>query len=290
MMGLFLFAVHWLIWTVEYILEFNYFNSVFSAMAVIFLLYMAFHEFRDYTWKENTESLKWLSGVVFLAGFSYYLISYNPYAAAAVIYPVAWLTVSLMNGLNLLPTGEKLFLSEINYSDPSQVYVPIPPANVNIILACTAIQAIIIFAAVILFTSSPIRLRLKVFAVNFGLIYSLNIVRNVSTIWLVGTGTLSFPQAHEGLGKIFSLIVLMLLAYWTFMKLPEILDNFFGLMDLRFRNKPGMIVDGFVVLPEDSEEKPVKSTSKKSKNIPQSGSKQLKAEPKDSQKIIKLKQ
>jgi archaeosortase A (PGF-CTERM-specific) len=245
-----LFAVHWLAWTYEYVFLYdNYFNAVFSALAVLFLVFMAYHEYLDYTWHEETHNLKWFAGIIFFCGIVYYSIEYNPYVAAAVIYPVAWLTISVMNGLGLTPSGREMYLDEINFSDPSNVYVPIVPENINIILACTAIQAILIFAAVILFVSAERRKKLKALFVTTFTIYSLNIVRNVATIWLVGTGTTSFYFAHEILGKIFSFIVLIILAFWTFTVLPEILDNFYGFLDLRFRNKPGMIVDGFVKLP-----------------------------------------
>jgi archaeosortase A (PGF-CTERM-specific) len=228
----------------------NYFNAVFTILAVGFFIFLIYQEFLDYTWKEETYSLKWFTGVIFFGGIIYYLIGYNPVLEAAVIYPVAWLTVSFMNVLGLLPTGETLALGPTDFTDSQNVFIPIEPVGVNIILACTAIQAILIFAAVILFVSAPLKNRLKAFLVTTGIIYSLNIVRNISTIWLVSTGTYSFYFAHEVLGKIFSLIVLMILAFWTFTVLPEILDNIYGLADLRFRNRKGMVVDGYIVLPE----------------------------------------
>jgi archaeosortase A (PGF-CTERM-specific) len=249
--GLFLFAIHWLLWTLEYALvQGNYFNAVFTILAVGFFIFLIYQEFLDYTWKEETYSLKWFTGVIFFGGIVYYLIGYNPVLEAAVIYPVAWLTANLMNVLGLLPTGETLSLGPTSYADPHNVYIPIEPVGINIILACTAIQAILIFAAVILFVSAPMKNRMKAFFVTTGIIYSLNIVRNISTIWLVSTGTYSFYFAHEVLGKVFSLIVLMILAFWTFTVLPEILDNIYGLADLRFRNRKGMVVDGYIVLPE----------------------------------------
>ena len=269
--GLILFTVHWCMWTYEYASYDNWFNAVFTAGAVLFLMFMAYHEFLDYKWQEETQSLKWFAGIICFGGFAYYLISYSPVVAAAVIYPVAWLTAGIMNALGLQPTGEVLTLGAIDYTTPSNVFVPIDPVKINIILACTAIQAIIIFASVIISTPVSRERKLKALAVTIGTIYPLNILRNVATIWLVGTGTMSFVMAHEYLGKIFSLIVLIILAYWTFIYLPEILDNIYGFIDLKYRKKPGMVVDGYVVVPEEVWEKSKPQVKKEDKKSKKSG-------------------
>jgi archaeosortase A (PGF-CTERM-specific) len=257
MAGFILFGIHWFFWTVDYFFVIrDPFNGAFTAGGFILLFYLAYHEFLDHIWEEESASLKWLAGIVFFAGMAYYLIQAIPQLAAAMIYPVAWLSASIMNVLGLNPVdGQLIALGEINYLDPTDVSIPLHYAGapISIILACTAIQAIIIFAAVILFTPVERRERLKVLGVNVGVIYPLNIVRNIATIWLVGAWGWDFEVVHGTYGKIFSLLILMALAYYTFMKIPEILDNIYDLFDLRFRNKPGMIVDGYMVLPKKDE-------------------------------------
>jgi len=253
MSGFILFAIHWFFWTIDYFFIIHVpFNGIFTAGGVLLLIFLGYHEFLDFNWNEESASLKWLSGIVFFAGLSYYLIQSIPLLAAAMIYPVAWLSANIMNVIGLKPEDVNITLGSINYNDPSNVFIPLNNTGdpISIILACTAIQAIIIFAAVILFTPVERKTRLKVLGVNIGVIYPLNIVRNIATIWLVGAMGWDFEVVHEIYGKIFSLLILMALAYYTFTKIPEILDNIYGLFDLRYRNRPGMIVDGYVVLPD----------------------------------------
>ena len=85
------------------------------------------------------------------------------------------------------------------------------------------------------------------------LIYFINLFRNAGIVYatneqLLGPNT--FLYAHHRIGKALSLIVLIMLVFLIFEILPEFQEYILGVIDLPRRTKPGMVVDGFVELPE----------------------------------------
>jgi archaeosortase A (PGF-CTERM-specific) len=112
------------------------------------------------------------------------------------------------------------------------VFVPIENTNVSIILACTAIQAFALFTAAILSTEAPLRIKAKGLAFSLLIIHFLNIVRNVGIIVIVNDHGVPFDLAHNGIGKGFSLIVLIFILYYLFEMMPSLYDNIMGLFSL----------------------------------------------------------
>jgi hypothetical protein len=68
-------------------------------------------------------------------------------------------------------------------------------------------------------------------------IYVLNLIRNVGVIYMMDTLGWSYQLAHHEIGRTGSLIALIVLAAVTFKLLPELLDNIWGLIDLKDRDK-----------------------------------------------------
>ncbi|MDI9646586.1 MAG: archaeosortase A [Archaeoglobales archaeon] len=98
---------------------------------------------------------------------------------------------------------------------------------VEIILACTAIESIALFAGATLGVDAPKNRRLKAFFLSVPTIYILNIFRNVFVIASFGYswfGEKSFYIAHNVVAKIFSTIALVAIAYAVFTLLPELLE------------------------------------------------------------------
>jgi exosortase/archaeosortase len=85
------------------------------------------------------------------------------------------------------------------------------------------------------------------------------LVRNVSIIYLVDTAGMNFYStgwhlgAHD-IGKIFSFIVLIILALIVFELLPELHENIVHIVELRRRKEKGMVVDGRIVKAKKTED------------------------------------
>ena len=129
--------------------------------------------------------------------------------------------------------------------------------SISIILACTGIEAIVIFlGAFIAFEPrkepwkgykkvsrtvkgymkmSSRERRVRALLYTIPPIWVLNIVRNVSIIYLVDNNITSFDVAHGYAGKAFSFLVLLALAMIVFDLVPEIYDD---LLDLYRLGKP----------------------------------------------------
>jgi len=98
--------------------------------------------------------------------------------------------------------------------------------SVEIILACTSIESIALFAGLILSVQAPIGRRLSALAVATVSIYLLNIVRNGFVIMAYGWswfGTDSFEIAHNIIAKAGSVAALLAISYLVFLLLPELL-------------------------------------------------------------------
>ncbi|HDS45472.1 MAG TPA: archaeosortase A [Methanomicrobia archaeon] len=116
------------------------------------------------------------------------------------------------------------------------VYKPI-----EIILACTAIQSMVLFAGLTLGVRAPRNRKLKAFLASVPTIYVLNIVRNVFVTasyfgsWF-GPPLLSFDISHGIIARFYVMISLIVVAYAVFVLLPEALDlieNFFRYLSRR---------------------------------------------------------
>jgi archaeosortase A (PGF-CTERM-specific) len=102
-----------------------------------------------------------------------------------------------------------------------QLYKP-----VEIILACTAIQSIAIFAGLTLGINAPLQRKLKALFLSVLPIYGLNILRNMFVVsayygqWF-GSPLQSFDIAHGVIARIGVMISLIIIAYLVFIILPE---------------------------------------------------------------------
>lgn len=110
---------------------------------------------------------------------------------------------------------------------------------VSIILACTAIQSIMLFVGMFVATpDADWRKKLR-FSVGVGLIiYVLNLFRNAFVIWAYGRGHMSFWFVHNFLAKIVTLSVLVGIAYICFRGFPEFFRALGSVLDLPQRDGP----------------------------------------------------
>jgi exosortase/archaeosortase family protein len=122
--------------------------------------------------------------------------------------------------LNFSPNGDHLILP------------------VSIILACTALQSIMVFVGLFAGTTASFRRKAWASVLVAGVVYVLNLVRNTGIIWFYGQGHASFWVMHDAIGKGGSLVAMVLIAFGVFRYFPEFLQALFGVLDLVERDGP----------------------------------------------------
>lgn len=249
-------------------------NAWFCILGPVALLFFAFHEWRSWTWREDPPALRWLAGTSFVAAGVYFVFEWSPTLAKGLIYVIAVQTSWMLNGLFGLdttyapePDGIDTHIFLVG-ADGTQDYA------VTIILACTAIQSLMIFAAAIWCLRAPNARRWKAAAITLPLIHFLNLFRNAGIVygykilewnpfawgaprpegwkgwfWLdvrspltgefAGLAQGSFEWMHSYVGKFGSLGALIVLALVLFTVLPELHANILDIFDLPKRKRPG---------------------------------------------------
>jgi phosphatidylserine decarboxylase len=188
------------------------------------------------------------------AGGIYFFVERVPLLAGWLIHLVAEQSIWLLDIFGIENT-----LGSIDYGEGSRIYRsgseheevrvsiegdswkdPLAP-SVNIVLACTALQSMIIFVGGVICTKAPLHRRFNAFLVTVPPIYILNLVRNAAVIWLTYEhvwGVDTFFWAHAVYAKIGSLLALVVLAIAVFHFLPEMQDSILGVIDLPLREAP----------------------------------------------------
>jgi archaeosortase A (PGF-CTERM-specific) len=240
MVGLILFGIFWVLQAPYFIIIGDLFNAIVCILAMPFYAFLGYHEYLSYERQEDVESLKWISGASFFAGGLYLLIDKVPILSGYFIYIVTVNTVWLINLF-----GYSYGVGEINYAgNPlwyrtnfNEISVPIEGSNLIMIQSCTAVQSMLIFIAAIYCVQAASKRKWYAFFATVPVIYILNLIRNVSVIYMMDDLNWSYELAHHQIGKGGSFVALLVLAAITFKLLPEILDNIWGLVDLKDRDK-----------------------------------------------------
>jgi exosortase/archaeosortase family protein len=109
---------------------------------------------------------------------------------------------------------------------------------VSIILACTALQSIMLFVGLFAGTPASWQRRLKASLIVGVIVYVLNLVRNTGIIWFYGQGHASFWVMHNAIGKGGSLLAMIGIAFAVFKWFPEFFKALVGVLDLPDRDGP----------------------------------------------------
>lgn len=228
--GWVLFAFFWA--TMPNLLYFSEDGDVFNAgvciIGVYVLFYMAYHEWLSIQRNQQVSSLNWIAGGTFLAGIIYFTVENGilPGLQEWLIETVAAQTADLLSLFGVSTTREKALIIFNN-------------TPIMIIFACTAIQSIVLFVGMI--GALPhVGLKRKALGLLITVvpIYFLNLIRNASVVYMVGSGLVSFELAHNVIGKAGSLLALILLLFITFKIAPELYDEIIGIIDLPKRKGP----------------------------------------------------
>lgn len=247
-LGWTLFAFHWAAVAMQlfHAEEGDWVNTGFAFASVFVLTYFAYQEFVSRRLGTDNKSLRFAAGAVFLASIVWYAFLKVEFLAEWIIETVAGHTVWMLQlfgqDVAITEDGRTGFTSAIFYPE-------FAGRTVIIILACTAIQSMMIFvAAALAVDKADWSRRFAVIGVTVPIVYILNLMRNTiiiflwETRWLelrLGIGSdAAFGIAHNWIGKFGSLIALVLIAMFVFRVLPEVVQAVVGLLDLPRRRGP----------------------------------------------------
>lgn len=211
-LGWALFAFFWTGQIGHYLDISDYFNVALFLAAGILSLYMAW-----IIWNRgfSSNACRWASYAAAASGLIYFPFAEMEPLKAALIGFTTTLTASSLQLFSVPVVLESWNMMSLNGS------------RVEIILACTAIESIALFAGVILSVRAPLGRRLAALAASTLSIYVLNIMRNGFVLMAYGWswfGKDSFEIAHNFIAKIGSTLALLAISYVVFMLLPELLS------------------------------------------------------------------
>ena len=211
-LGWILFGVHWLKQPAHYLAIGDYFNVGLTLAVALFSFYLGWLILVRGC---RSRSCDWAGSAVAIGGFAYF-----PFAELAplrdwLISETAELTLFLLNAFDVpAAAGGGSVITLYGHS-------------VEIVLACTAIESIALFAGLIISVRAPAFRKAAALVGSTISIYILNIVRNGFVIMAYGWswfGSESFEVAHNMIAKIGSAAALLLISYLIFLLLPELLS------------------------------------------------------------------
>tara|TARA_B100001758_G_C18311196_1_gene557936 strand:+ start:146 stop:1081 length:936 start_codon:yes stop_codon:yes gene_type:complete len=233
--------------------------TLMSAATLPGAVAIAFWE-RNVVEKKYADALRWFRGTVAVAGLPYLLIAHVPMLNILAIWFVAWQSAALLsfaggaevtlgdtyaNPANSSKVnwedwdGNKWFLTEdmSEFSFHTELLVNGEPLYINFVLACTAIQSMIIFVGAISVLDIDWRKRVRALFIALSLIHILNLFRNAGLIWL----QMGYPNwrwmnlsifefGHAYASRFVSLGAMFLLALVLFEMLPQMHKHVLSLL------------------------------------------------------------
>ena len=241
---------------------------IMTASALPFGIALARWELKIFASGKHEPALVWFRGMILWAGLPYMLVDRVPWLNVAAIWFVAWqttifmrmsgsgdiqlgeTTVSLKDGSEIAwadwdgnrwfmfePLSENTFQTELLNSSGD-------PIGINFVLACTALQSMIIFIGAIAALSAPWKKRVRALIICVPTIHILNIFRNAGIIWLYQAypgweflGMNMFHFSHAYVAKAGSLIAMFLMALVLFELLPAMHKHVLRLLEPLFGKK-----------------------------------------------------
>jgi archaeosortase A (PGF-CTERM-specific) len=246
--GWVLFALYWPTQSAVFFQQDDPVNGWFTLLSPLFFGYLAFHEWQSLRWGEDPRALRWITGTAFVAAGTYFAIYKVPGMTDLLIGVVAQQSSWMLTHLFGVPSHVAVD-SAAPVESRYHIFLDNFGADayaVTIILACTAVQSIMIFVGAIACTEGAAKRRKwKAYAYTAPPIYLLNLLRNAGIVYgykvlgLSAFGLDSFEFMHSYVGKGGSLLALVLIALAVFKTLPEMHENILDLFDLPKRRRPG---------------------------------------------------
>ena len=205
----------------------EYFDASIAVIFLVFTLLLAALMVKSppvLSEKEGEDLFFTITRIAVITAVFYFPFSELPALETLIIFITTKITTTV---LTLFNVGVYMVYPSSIYSSTSSFHAVYKP--IEIILACTAIQSMVLFAGLALGVNAPRERKLKAFLVSVPSIYVLNIVRNVFVAaayfeqWF-GSPLQSFYIAHGIIARIFVMVSLVAVAYAVFIILPEALD------------------------------------------------------------------
>ncbi|WP_292471513.1 archaeosortase A [Methanolobus sp.] len=226
------FSIHWLYQPLHYIEIRDYFNVVLVITVGIICLIIAYTMLKEY--REGTSPNPDITSMA-TSATALGSLFYFPFAQMDFlnIWIISQVTDNVLWMLHLLSVPAEM---------TAWNKVALNGYQVEIILACTAIESIALFIGLIASVDAPFKRLAAAFLASVPVIYILNIIRDVFVIVAYGYqwfGPNSFEIAHHTIAKIGSGFALFVIAYVVMRILPELVDLIEGvwLLVTRFIQK-----------------------------------------------------
>lgn len=218
--GWWAFSVHWLLQPTHYIEIADWYNvaiTIGAALLCMLVGYLMLEHYRGHT-QPSQHTLLTLTAACAISGVVYFTFAevgvLRTWIREMVAYQTVWLIGMLGYDATLVPPW----------------HIEVQGFDIEIVLACTAIESMALFTGLILAVNAPPLKKLKALLVSVPVIYVLNLFRN--TFVSIATGYLwfshdpytSFYIAHTMLAKVGSTLALIVIAYLVLKILPELLD------------------------------------------------------------------
>jgi archaeosortase A (PGF-CTERM-specific) len=239
------FGVYWGLQAPHYAGIDDWFNVLGCLMAMPIFCYLGYHECLSHRWDDEYPPLRFVGIAMFIASMGFFVVDKVPVVAGSLILAVAQQSTFLANifGYNFGVSGVEYYgnpwFYKTDYLPANEVAAPLVGIDIRIVLACTAIQALLITAAFIFASRGEKKTKWRVFAVVAPSIYLANLARNVLVIVLTYENGLDyFDFAHNVIGKSLSLATLVILVLYAFWHIPEMYEDINGAFDLFWRKGP----------------------------------------------------
>ena len=205
------------------------FNAALCIVGVYVLAYIAYHEWLSSKRNEIISCLNWIAGAAFIAGIIYFVAERTPFALM-----LREVVASHSGQFLEFVTGETVVVGGAN-----NLHIYYKEANIYLIFACTAVQAMVIFVGMIL-PLQKVDIKRKILGLSVTLIpiYILNFMRNAMVAFLVGNNITNFNIAHNAISKVGALVTLIILLLIVVKIIPEIMNEIYCLIDLIKRDGP----------------------------------------------------
>lgn len=216
--GWVLFGIFWLLNAPHYLHISDYFNTCLMIIAFVLFTLIGLTVLRT----ERVDLMREVTSFSALATLFYFPFALIPYLKRTLIGLVASHTCWLGRALGF--DFHRLSYNEIAYNGK----------KVELILACTGIESMALFAGATLGIRADWGRKLKAFLISVPVIYVLNVLRNVFVLVAYGGmwfGDDSFYIAHNVISKVLATLALVLITLGVFKFLPELADLIYGLKE-----------------------------------------------------------
>ena len=211
-----LFGIYWIVLVPYYLSVGDYYNSTLFTLAFLFFIYLSFKIIK-------TANLK-----VFIDITNFALLS-------CIVYFTVLFTFLSHLLIELVAKQTTCFVNFLGYDAKNfGEIIELNSRYVKIILPCTGIESMALFAGATLGIKAETRRKIIAFLVSVPVIYILNILRNAfvllshAYLWF---GENSFFIAHHVISKILATLALIMITLAVFKVLPELEKLIISLKD-----------------------------------------------------------